>query len=355
MTSVTSPNVQIIATPVPFSGSASGCGLTGTRTPNSGVIDLGAEQRLVALVVGMRDERDARRDQLGPRRVDLDEAVAVGAREADAVIGARLLAILELRLRDGRAEVHVPQRRRFELIREAALEQAQERQLRDALRAPVDRRVGHRPVDRQAEIAPQVLERLLVLGGQPRAQLDEVRTRHRDRLLAGLVRRLERRIVRQRRIAADAEVVLHAALGRQAVVVPSHRIEHGLAAHPLEARDDVGVGVGEDVADVQRAADRRRRRVDRVDLGARPACDRSGRRRRLPSARSISASSPSRAGLSGTAIGMGQARRPSGITCRSYRISVRRAAPTTRELCELDALDLLADQPLGDVEHRLRA
>ncbi len=31
-TSVTSPNVQIIAMPVPFSGSASGCALTGTGT-----------------------------------------------------------------------------------------------------------------------------------------------------------------------------------------------------------------------------------------------------------------------------------------------------------------------------------
>ena len=37
MTSVTSPNVQIIATPVPFSGSASACARTGTRTPKSGV------------------------------------------------------------------------------------------------------------------------------------------------------------------------------------------------------------------------------------------------------------------------------------------------------------------------------
>ena len=87
-----------------------------------------------------------------------------------------------------------------------------------------------------------------------------------DRLLARFLRRLKRRIVGQRRIAADAEVVLHAALGRQAVVVPSHRIEHGLAAHALKARDDVGVGVGEDVSDVERAADGRRRRVDRVDV-----------------------------------------------------------------------------------------
>jgi hypothetical protein len=37
VTSVWSPNVQIIATPLPFSGSANACAFTGTRTPKSGV------------------------------------------------------------------------------------------------------------------------------------------------------------------------------------------------------------------------------------------------------------------------------------------------------------------------------
>src|SRR5690606_20791655 len=55
----------------------------------------------------------------------------------------------------------------------------------------------------------------------------------------------------------------------QAVVVPAHRVEHLAAAHPLEARGDVGVGVGEHVPDVQRAADGRRRGVDREDVLAR--------------------------------------------------------------------------------------
>jgi hypothetical protein len=32
---------------------------------------------------------------------------------------------------------------------------------------------------------------------------------------------------------------------------PTHGIEHGLAAHALKPGEDVGVGVGEDVADVQ--------------------------------------------------------------------------------------------------------
>jgi hypothetical protein len=73
MTSVRSPKVQIMAMPLPFSGSASGCAFTGTGTPKSGVITTGAEERLVARVVGMRHERHARRQQLGPRGVDLDE------------------------------------------------------------------------------------------------------------------------------------------------------------------------------------------------------------------------------------------------------------------------------------------
>ena len=89
MTSVTSPKVQIIAAPVPFSGSASACALTGTRTPNSGVIDLGAEQRLIARIVGVRHDRDAGRDQLGPRGVDLDEASPAVRRRA--AFGKRIL------------------------------------------------------------------------------------------------------------------------------------------------------------------------------------------------------------------------------------------------------------------------
>ena len=234
---------------------------------------LAPEERLVARVVGVRDERHAGRQQLGPRRVDLDEGRPARRRrrprEPHAVVGALALAVLELRLRDRGAEVHVPQRGRLELVRLAAPEQAQEGELREALRAAADRRVGCRPVDRQAQIPPQVLERLLVLGRQPVAQLDEVRARDRDRWLGRLGRRRERRVVRQRGVAAHAVVVLHAALGRQAVVVPAHRVEDRLAAHALEARHDVGVRVGEHVADVERPAHRRRRRVDRVDLRAR--------------------------------------------------------------------------------------
>src|SRR5215203_7502105 len=107
-----------------------------------------------------------------------------------------------------------------------------------------------------------MLEGLFVLRGQPLTELEEVRPRDRDRLLARLVGWNEVRVVWQRGIAAHTVVVLHAALGGQTVVVPYHRIQHRLAAHPLEARDDVGVCEREDVADVQRTADRGWRRID---------------------------------------------------------------------------------------------
>ena len=232
------------------------------------------EQRLIPRIVGVRDQGHAGRDQLGPGRVDLDEGRAEAGHgtselERDAVVRRRHLAILELGLRHRGLEVDVPQRRRFHLVGQSAIEMVQKRELRDALRALADRRVRQRPVDRETERLPQLLEDPLVVLGQAIAQLDEVGARHRQRRLRRLRRRLEVGQVRQRRVAAHAVVVLHAALGWQAVVVPPHRVKHRLAAHPLETGDDVGVGVREDVADVERAADGRRRRVDREHV--RPA------------------------------------------------------------------------------------
>ena len=133
-TSVVSPNVQIIAIPEPFSGSARRCASTGTRAREQRRHDLGAEQRLVALVGGMRHQRDARGEQLGARRLD-DHVVATVAMETKAVIRTRNLAILELGLRDRGAIVDVPQRRCFRFVGLSACELAQERALRRALRA----------------------------------------------------------------------------------------------------------------------------------------------------------------------------------------------------------------------------
>ncbi len=92
----------------------------------------GAEERLVALVVGMRDEGHAGGEQLGAGRLDVDVAAAVGLVEGDAVVGAGLVAVLELGLRDRGAEVDVPEGRGERLVGLAALEVAQERELAGA-------------------------------------------------------------------------------------------------------------------------------------------------------------------------------------------------------------------------------
>ena len=307
-------------------------------------LDVRPEERLVALVVGVRDERHARRNELGTRRLDVDER-SVRLSEMDPVIRARLLSILELGLRDGRAEVHVPERWSVDLVGVPARQEPEKGNLRDALGAPPDRRVGHGPVDRQAQMLPERLERLFVLGRQPRAELDEVRTGDRDRLLARLLGRLIGRVIGQRGIAADAKVVLHAAFGRQAVVVPSHGIEHGAPAHALEARDDVGVGIREDVADMEGAADRRRRRVDRVHLGAGPRAIESEDGAAVPRGRPLRLEALQR-GLLGHPHGMVQIQTTHPIT-RSPNPALPHTS-TSRRL--LDALDLFPDEPFGDVE-----
>ena len=124
-----SPNVQIIAMPDPFSGSASGCARTGTRGVEQRREHLGAEQLAVALVVGMGDEGDARRDQLGPSGLDHDVARTVDPRELHRVVGAGHLAVFELGLRHRGAEVDVPEGRRLGLVRLTPGEVPQERAL----------------------------------------------------------------------------------------------------------------------------------------------------------------------------------------------------------------------------------
>jgi len=239
-----------------------------------------AEEWLVALIVGVRDESDAGRKEFGPRGLDVDRLVGTGGLfevsgrlKGETVVGARAFAVLKLCLSHGRAERHVPQRRCLRLIGLPARERAQEGLLGDGLRVGFDGSVRPRPVHGQAQVAPQHLELLLVLGGQALAQFDEVAARNRrlvgrlDGLaLATQVGWLEVVRVGKCGVAAHAVVVLHAALGGQSVVVPAHRVEHLAPAHPLVASDDVGVRVGKHVTHVKRAGDGGRGSVDRVDL-----------------------------------------------------------------------------------------
>ena len=111
--------------------------------------------------------------------------------------------------------------------------------------------------------------------GEHVAQLDEVGPRNGNGLVVfrriTVEGRCEVGVVGNRRVAGDAVVVLHASLGRQAVVVPAHGIEHGLAVHPPEAGQGVCVGVAKDMADVERTAHGGRWCVDGEHVVAR-AC-----------------------------------------------------------------------------------
>ena len=185
--------------------------------------------------------------------------------ETQRVIRTRHLAVFELGLRDGGTEVDVPERRRLGLVGLAPRQVVQERALAGAPGGIADRRVGETPVDRQSEAAPELLERLLVLGDEALAELEEVRARDRDDVLTRFLGRNEVQV----RFAAHAVVVLDAPLGGQAVVVPAHGIEDVTPPHALVPRDRVGLHVTEGRAHVQRTADRRRWRVDREDLVAR--------------------------------------------------------------------------------------
>ena len=126
--SVTSPKVQTIAAPVPLSG------LGEVVTVD---LDLGIEERRAHLradevlvrPLRVRHDRDAGGQQLGTGGLDRDGSGSVREREVDGVVRGLLVAILELGLRDRGAEVDVPQGRREGLVRLAALEVAQEREL----------------------------------------------------------------------------------------------------------------------------------------------------------------------------------------------------------------------------------
>lgn len=115
VTSLRSPNVHTMAIPEPFSGSANLCDTTGTLTLNSGQHGL-PEQRLVSLVIGMRDQRHARRKQFRPRRGN-GYPSTVSAVKRNVVISGRPVTIFELCLGNSGPEGDVPASRCFSLIR----------------------------------------------------------------------------------------------------------------------------------------------------------------------------------------------------------------------------------------------
>ena len=134
----------------------------------------GPEEWLVPRIVRVGHQRDAGRQQLRSGGLDLDRP-SVRPAEGKAVVGAGTLAVLKLGLAHCGAKVHVPEGRCLRLVDLAPGQLSQEGPLRGSLRAFADGGVLEAPVDAQPERAPQRLEDHLVLGGQTKAELDEVR------------------------------------------------------------------------------------------------------------------------------------------------------------------------------------
>src|SRR5262245_17614701 len=116
--------------------------------------DLGIKQRRahhpgetapISGIVWVGDERNARGDQLRSRGLDLKII------EANAVVCAGPLTILDLRLGNSSLKVDVPHRGRLSLIGLTALQVAEESSLRGSPRSIVNGRVAVGPVDRKAE------------------------------------------------------------------------------------------------------------------------------------------------------------------------------------------------------------
>ncbi len=246
-----------------------------------------AHQIPIAGIFRVDDDRHAGRKELRASGFDV-EAPAFGSPEPEPAGDPIGLPFFYLGLGHRRLEAHVPNGGSLGSISLPAPQHAKEGALRGPLSSLPDGGVGERPIDGEAQAPEDRLEGRLVGGDQLPAQLHEVGAadRHRPpREATG--RRAEVGIMRSGRVAAHPEDLLDPPLGGEAVIVEAHRIEDLPAPHAAEAGDHVGVGVREDVAQVQLPAHRRGWSVDGVDVGARAGAIESVGTLRLPASRPL--------------------------------------------------------------------
>ena len=205
-----------------------------------------ADKMLEALVLRVHKDRHARRQQLRPRGGD-GQRGAVRQPEGQRDEGRFPLQVVQIRLGDGRPALRAPDGGRHLPVGQPLRDQVKERKLRAAARVGVDGAVGVAPINRQPQPPPQPLVSLFGLRADGQAVGDERLAPHCG--------------------GGDAQPALHQPLGGQPVVVIAHGVEDVVAAHAPEARQEVGVAVGVDVAQVQLARHGRRRRVDAEDRG----------------------------------------------------------------------------------------
>jgi hypothetical protein len=214
------------------------------------VLDLLAEHRLVALVVGMHRDRHVGQHRLRPRRRHLDGAGAVGERIAQSPEMALDVPGFDLQVADRRLELRIPVHEPFVAIGEAAAVELDEH---------LRHRGGEAGVHGEALVGP-------VAAGAEAAELAGDGA-------AGL--RLPFPDMLEEGVAADVgaldtlavEVALDHHLGGDAGMVGADHPERVLALHPGVARQDVLQRVVERMADMQRAGDVGRRHDDGERLG----------------------------------------------------------------------------------------
>ena len=115
-----------------------------------------------------------------------------------------------------------------------------------------------------SDAAEDVFKNFFIFGGQGFAGFNKVFARDFLTLFFGVfyMNRFKCRVIGNFRVAGDVIVVLNAAFGREAVVIPAYRVEYRFSLHALVSGDDVGLGVAEDVSDMQRTGNGRRRCIN---------------------------------------------------------------------------------------------
>ena len=216
------------------------------QPPGDRVLDLLADQLLVALVNRMHRDRHVGEHRLGARRGDLDCAAIVGERVTERVELALDVPGLDLEIADRGLELRVPVHQALVAIDEPALVQLDERVRDRALIALVHGEALVRPVAAGAEAAELASDRAARLRFPFPDVLEES--------LATNFGALD---------ALALEVALDHHLRRNAGMVGADHPERVLAEHPLAASEHVLKRDVERMADVQRAGDVGRRHDDR--------------------------------------------------------------------------------------------
>ena len=187
--------------------------------------------------------------------------------KVQVVIGAGAFFVDDFGLGDGGLEIDVPHDGAFGVVDLVFFEEVEEAELADAAAVLVDGGVFLVPVVGEAEAGPEALEGVFVFPGDDLAELDEVAAADGFGCRPFPPRfDFQIGIVVEMGFAFDVVEVLDTSFGGEAVVVPADREKDVLARHALVTNDEVLVGIAEQVADVERAADRGGRCIDNKGL-----------------------------------------------------------------------------------------